>query len=115
MRTGQLVHLDWASNALEEAGIPYQRREETSGGLRLAMPVAPATGPGNWWAIIVPESSVAQAREVLQRLPLEQSTTPGVWDFQPSRKVQRGWQIYAWVVLGLMILGTILTLLRRLR
>ena len=45
-RTGQLVHLDWAANALKEAGIPLQQREETSGGLRVAMPVAPSTGPG---------------------------------------------------------------------
>ena len=102
-RTGQLIHLDWAANALEEADIPFQRREETSGGIRLAMPVAPATGPGQWWSIVVPESLVSQAREVLAGLPIEQTTTPDVWSFQPTPGVKMGWQIYSWIVLGSMI------------
>jgi hypothetical protein len=101
VRTGQLVHLDWASNALEDAGIPFQRREETSGGIRLAMPLAPSTGPGNFWSIIVPESSVAQAQEVLAALPFEQTTTPDVWNFQPKPGVKTGWQIYSWLMLAI--------------
>jgi hypothetical protein len=114
-KTGQLVHLDWASNALEEAGIPYQRREETSGGIRLAMPVAPATGPGTWWSIIVPESSVEQARELLAELPFDQTTTPDVWSFQPKRGVKLGWQIYAGIVVGGMVIALIMQILRHWR
>lgn len=114
-RTGQLVQLDWVSNSLEEAGIPHQRREETSGGLRVAMPAAPATGPGTWWAIIVPESFVPRVREILEQLPFEQGTRPGIWDFQPKRGVKLGWQIYAAIVLGMIVLGFILEVVRRLR
>ena len=110
-RTGQLIHLDWAANALEEADIPFQRREETSGGIRLAMPVAPSTGPGQWWSIVVPESFVSQAREVLAGLPIEQTTTPDVWSFQPTPKVKTGWQIYSWIVLASIIGSGILWLL----
>jgi len=114
-RSGQLVHFDWAAGALEEAGIPFQRREETSGGIRLAMPVTPATGPGTWWSIIVPESSVAQARAVLAALPFEQGTTPDVWSFQPKRGVKLGWQIYAGIVLGGIVMGIILDFIRHLK
>ncbi len=83
-RTGQVVHLDWACNALDEAGIGYLRREETSGGLRVAMPAAPSVGPGTWWAVDVPEPSAIRARELLATLPVEQTTTPEVWSFQPK-------------------------------
>ena len=110
-RTGQLLYLDWASNALEEAGIPFQRREETAGGLRLAMPAAPSTGPGTWWAVIVPESFVAQARDVLAPLPFEQTTTPDYWNFQPKRGVKLGWQIYAGIVIGSMVIGLVMALI----
>ena len=110
LRTGQLLYLDWASNALEEAGIPFQRREESSGGLRLAMPAAPSTGPGTWWAIFVPEPFAAQALEVLAPLPFEQTTTPDYWNFQPKRGVKLGWQIYAGIVLLTMAIGLIMQL-----
>src|SRR5512143_2123401 len=105
LRTGQLVHLDWACNALDKAGVPYQRREETSGGIRLAMPVAPSVGPGTWWAVLVPESFVGRAQEVLAGLPFEQTTTPDVWSFQPRPAVKLGWQIYAAVVGGAILTG----------
>lgn len=111
-RTGQLIHLDWVATAMEEAGIPFQRREESSGGLRLAMPVAPATGPGQWWSIVVPESSVSLAREVLAGLPIEQTTTPDVWSFQPKVGVKFGWQIYSWIIVGAFVFGALLWFVR---
>jgi hypothetical protein len=114
-RTGQLIHLDWASNALDAAGVPFQRREETSGGISLAMPVAPATGPGTWWAILVPEPAVAQAREALATLPFEPTTTPDVWSFQPKRGVKLGWQIYAVIVLCAIAAALIIQLIQLLK
>ena len=114
-RTGQLVQLDWAFNALEEEGIPCQRREETSGGIRLAMPVAPATGPGTWWSVMVPESYVARAREILAGLPFEQSTTPDVWDFQPKRGVKLGWQIYAGIVIAILAIAAVVSMVNLFR
>jgi hypothetical protein len=110
-RTGQLIHLDWASNALEEADIPFQRREETSGGISLAMSAAPATGPGQWWSILVPESSMSHAREVLAALPIEQTVTPDVWSFQPTPRVKLGWQIYSWIAIGILVCSGILWLI----
>ncbi len=84
-RTGQLVLLDWASNALEEANIPFQRREETSGGLSLAMPAAPATGPGTWWSVIVPEADVSRAQELLAGLPFEPGAALVFGIFNPKK------------------------------
>lgn len=103
LRTGHLVQFDWAANALEEAGIPFQRRQETSSGLSLAMPVVPATGPGQWWSLLVPETHVDQAREILAALPIEQTTRPDYWSFQPTPAVKRAWQVYAWIVLATML------------
>ena len=42
--TGQVMKFDMAVNALKEAGIAHQVRAETSTGLKLAVPVMPASG-----------------------------------------------------------------------
>ncbi len=114
-RTGQLVHLEWACNALDEAGIAYQRREETSGGLHVAMPAAPSVGPGTWWAITVPEPLVPRAREVLASLPFAQTTTPEVWSYQPKPAGKLGWQLYAWIALAATVIGFVTAILSQLR
>ena len=44
-RTGRIICFDWVCGALDDASIPYQCREETSGGLQFAMPAAPSTAP----------------------------------------------------------------------
>jgi hypothetical protein len=106
-QTGQLMHFDWACNALEQANIPFQRREETSGGIRLAMPASPAVSPGTWWTIIVPEAFVLRARKILEGLPLSQDATPGVWDYQPKPQGKLAWQIYSGIVVGSIIIGVI--------
>lgn len=98
-RTGQLFEIDMASNVLKEKGIPHYTREETSGGLKLAMPAAPATGPGTWWCIVVPQAHSEEARQELEGLPFCQGENPGVWGFQPRPKVKLGWRIYAALVL----------------
>lgn len=107
-QTGQLMHFDWACNALEQSNIPFQRREETSGGIRLAMPASPAVGPGTWWIVLVPESFVLQAQEILKGLPFNQDPTPGIWDYQPKPQGKLAWQIYSVIVIGLLIIGAIL-------
>lgn len=96
-----MVHFDWACAALDAAGIPFQQREETSGGLRVAMPVAPTPGPGVWWTILVPESWVAQAKDVVLELPFDATTTPDVWSFEPKPVGRRLWQGTIWITLGL--------------
>jgi hypothetical protein len=111
-RTGNLVYLDWASNALEAAGIPFQRREETSGGLTVAMPAAPSSFPGTWWSIVVPEESLSRGQQVLAELPFEKTTNPGIWDFQPKAGGKTGWRIYAAVVLTIMVLTAVVWILR---
>src|ERR1035437_1016051 len=112
-RSGRLVQFEWACNALKEAGVPFFTREQTSGGLRLAMPVAPATGPGISWAVLVPEPAVHEAKEVLSELPFEVGTEVGIWDFQPSPKVKRDWKIYAVIVLVVSAIGVILEIIRQ--
>lgn len=88
-----------ALNALREAGIPHFAREETSGGLKLAFPAAPAPGPGIWWTLLVPADSVADAKEILLKLPCGAKTKAGVWDFGPTKNVKRRWKIYAVVII----------------
>jgi len=99
-RTGQIVHFDWVCNALEEAGVPFQRQEETSGGIRTAMPLSPSPFPGTWWNVRVPESLAREAQQIMDDLPFEKSSTPGVWSFGPTPSVKFGWQIFAGICLA---------------
>jgi hypothetical protein len=115
LRSGHLVQFEWACNALKEAGVPFFTREETSGGLRLAMPVAPATGPGVSWAVLVPEPAVPEARAVLAELPFEVHTEAGIWDFEPTRKVKIGWKVYAAIVLALTLVSLIVGAIQEFR
>ncbi len=111
-RTGQLFQIDWASNTLKEAGIPFFTREETSGGIRIAMPAAPASGPGVWWSVVVPEQFAEKAKEALSELPFEVGTEPGIWDFKPTRKVKIGWKIYAAAALLLSLIFWVVSIVR---
>ncbi len=79
------------------------------------MPAAPSVGPGTWWAILVSESLAQKARDVLADLPFDQTTTPDVWAFQPKPAVKVGWQIYACIAVGVMVIGMILALIHHLR
>ena len=106
-RTGQIIHLDWAANALEEGGIPFQRREETAGGMRLAMPLSPTSGLGQEWSIVVPESYVGRAKEILAGLPIAQATTTDAGGNASSPDVGMGRQIVGWIIAGAIILSLI--------
>lgn len=57
LRTGQMLSFDWVCGELDEAGIPYQCREESSGGIQMAMPAFPSVMPGTWWTVLVPKLS----------------------------------------------------------
>ena len=98
-----MFEIDMAANLLKDKGIPHHTREETSGGLKLAMPAAPATGPGMWWCLLVPRTRAEEALRELEALPFCQGTDPGVWGFQPRPKVKLGWQIYAALALLLSV------------
>jgi len=108
LRTGHLMHFDWACAALDDAGIPYQRREETSGGLCVAMPVAPTPGPGVWWTLLVPESWAAHAKEVVVGLPFEPTTAPDVWSYQPKPLGRLLWQGAIWILLANVAISFVL-------
>ncbi len=112
-RTGSLVEFDSVTCALKDAGIPYFTREETSAGLRLAMPVAPSVGPGTWWAVIVPRQAADNARDIIQEFPFGDKTDPGVWDFQPTRNVKIGWKIYIGGMLLLILLSGLWELIEK--
>ena len=114
-RTGSLVEFDSVTGALKDAGIPHFTREETSAGLRLATPAAPSVGPGTWWAVMVPRDAVEDARTVISSFPFGDKTSPDVWDFQPSKKVQIGWKIYVGGVLLFLLLGTLLQVMEKCR
>src|SRR6516162_3711149 len=97
--TGDLVKFNMAVDALEQAGIPHQKQEETATGLRLAMPVAPTPGPGNFWSVLVPSAIIGDARRVLSELPFEVATNPEVWDFNKGPQVKQAFKLYAWIIL----------------
>ena len=75
--TGQLIAFDMAVNTLKESRIPHQVYAETATGLKVAMPIAPAPGPGRFFTILVPASVEAKAKLILSELPFEITTNPG--------------------------------------
>jgi hypothetical protein len=100
--TGQLIAFDIAVNALKEARIPHQVRAETATGLKVAMPIIAAPGPGRFFAVLVPVSVEAEAKVVLSQLPFEITTNPGSWDFRPQPSVKRWWKLC--IIVGLVFL-----------
>lgn len=114
-RTGSLVEFDSVTGALKDAGIPHFTREETSAGLRLATPAAPSVGPGTWWVVVVPRDAVEDARTVISEFPFGDKTSPDVWDFHPSKRVQIGWKIYAGGVLLFLLLIALWQLIQKFR
>jgi hypothetical protein len=115
LRTGVLFEADMAAAALENAGVPYYRREESSGGLSFAMPAAPSPGPGTWWRIEVPAAVVDRAEEILNGLPMPRKESPGVWDFRPPPEAKGFWKSYAGAMLLLFALVMLMALVQVLR
>jgi len=89
LRTGKLLEADMVANHLDIENIPYYRREESSSGVELAMPLMPVQGAGRWWVIRVPQEHVDAAREVANNLPVEATLNPGIWHYGPTKKVKR--------------------------
>lgn len=117
MRTGQLYKLDMADAALKEAQVPHFTREEDASGMRVAMPAAPSMAPGVWWSILVPEECAADARHVLSELPFEITTTPDVWDSQPSGANGRfgvWYRVFAVLMLGYFLYTVVMAVIRTL-
>jgi len=112
LRTGQMLSFDWVCGELEEAGIPYQCREESSGGIQVAMPAFPSVMPGTWWTVLVPSSLRQRAQEILDSMPFDSGLTPDVWDFQPKPSVKRLWQVCAIVLLALLLANFVSEILR---
>lgn len=107
LRTGQLFEADLLCSTLDEEGIPYYRRLETSGGMEYAMPASPAPGPGVWFTVWIPRSEQGRVEQILEHLRVEPKQDPEVWDSRPrprSRKLLYGWS----VLLLLLILFYIL-------
>ena len=99
LRTGKLYEADLVANTFDDRGIPYYRSYESLTGLKLAMPLSPAQGPGESWVIKVPETHAAEAKAVIEELPVSSDPDPGVWDFGPSLGAKRFYRGYAWLVL----------------
>ncbi|MFM7804282.1 MAG: putative signal transducing protein [Verrucomicrobiota bacterium] len=115
LSTGKMLCFDWACGALEDAGIPYQCREESSGGLQVAMPAFPSVMPGTWWTVLVPSSQGPEAQEILASMPFDHGTTPDVWDYQPKPSGKRVWQSCAILLLALILAGIVSEFLRHAR
>ena len=107
-----MLCFDWACGALDDAGIPYQSREESSGGIQVAMPAFPSVMPGTWWTVLVPSSLRQRAQEILDSMPFDSGLTPDVWDFQPKPSVKRLWQACTIVLLILLLANFVSEILR---
>jgi hypothetical protein len=110
--TGKPHEIDMAVDTLKQSGIPYQTREETSTGLKLAMPVMRAPGPGTFFSVLVPAKAMPQAQRALAALPFEITTKPGHWDFGPAPAAKQGLRIYAIVVIICVVLSLAYTIIR---
>jgi hypothetical protein len=114
-RSGVLYEADLVAAALERARIPHFRREESSSGLAFAMPVAPSMGPGDIWAILVPQTWADRAERFIAELPVSHDPNPGVWRFRPRPDVKRFFKQWAWIyVVGVLaaLLWSIISLFR---
>ncbi len=90
------------ANALKGARIPYYQRLETSGGLELAMPVLPSMEPGQWYSFYVPRKLQKRAEKILASLPIETTTDPGVWHFNPPESGKAFFKTYAyWTLIAM--------------
>jgi hypothetical protein len=99
-KTGRIWEYDMVVNTLKDKDIPFQSFEESSSGLRFAMPLRATPGPGVWWGVSVPQQHIEKAGSLLSELPIDVTTTPDVWHFSSSTKVKTGLKIYAWIVLA---------------
>jgi hypothetical protein len=68
------------------------------------MPQLPSVGPGTFYSILVPSPFVKTAKQALEELPFEVTTTPDVWHFVPNEKIKRlwKWSILIYVLFGLL-------------
>lgn len=105
LRTGKLLDADLLAAMLEDGGIPYYRRQELISGIEYAMPAAPFGGPGIWYTIRVPRSAESGAREILAGLPIEADDAPGPWDFAGEGRRHRIFYLYAWAMIGFVVLS----------
>jgi hypothetical protein len=103
-RSGRLYEFDMVADALEAAGVPYFRREESSSGLSFAMPVMPVQGPGITWAILVPRRALRRAKRIIVGLPVSQDMHPGVWGFKPTARSKSFFRVYGVLCLGIVLL-----------
>jgi hypothetical protein len=67
-----------AANSLGDEGIPFFKQTESSSGVRTAMSLQPAMGPGTWYSILVPDRIIEQAKSSLSNLLFEIGTNPDI-------------------------------------
>lgn len=78
LRVADLWPADMVCAAFDDEGIRYYRRLETSTGLELAMPAAPAGGPGVFFTVWVPMEVRDQATALIDDLPIDPERHDGV-------------------------------------
>jgi len=111
-RTGRSYEALMVLNELNSAGVPAYGQEENSGGLVTAMPPTPTQGPGISWVIRVPEPAAADAKRIIEGLPVDAKQEPGVWHFGPNKRTKRGIQILAAIFLIVLFASLIDDVLR---
>lgn len=99
LRTGKLFALDMAVDLLTKESIPHFTHEENFGGLRVALPASPSSGPGVWFVIKVPSQEAERAKHLLSTLPFEITTNPDIWDSTQGEK-----PLVKWLQIALLLI-----------
>ena len=109
IRTGKLFAFDMAMDLLTKESIPHFTHQENFGGLKVALPASPTSGPGVWFVIKVPSQDEERAKHVLSTLPFSITTTPDIWDSTQGEKPLVKW---LQIALLLIFLGSLVSLAR---
>lgn len=104
----QVYEADLVAGAFDEAGITYVRAQESpSGGIRFAMPLSPAFGPGDWWLVVVPPHDADRARAVFFTLPMARQAPQESWTSRMHPEGASFLKGLAWIYLAALCLGLV--------
>ena len=105
--TGLLYEADMVAEQFKQLQIPHFRRITNFSGFEFAMPVMAAPGPGVIFRIMVPQGAASDAQAMVAELGFQPSQNCDVWGFHPRPWAKRMMQIYAYVVLGIIMTSMI--------
>ena len=93
--TRRLRELRKLQLALKKTEIPFNVRESILKGTSLGFPITPAHTPTTFWSILVPNSIVQQAQEVLWECGDDFLLDPLIEEFATPQWMRTLWRYYS--------------------